>query len=242
MATNATATDLQRLLDLQAEDSAIKRLEERKTALPEAQRLAEIKEQLDEITSDVAVAESRSKAIHLDYDRFEGEIEIVDTKIAKEEQRLFSGAVSNPKELGALQAEVEMLKRKKSELEDQLLEVMEQREQALSTHERLRSEQSEMSSESDRLSKEVESITHDIEAQLASHNAKRTETAAEIPDDILNLYDEIRAAKGGIGAAALESGTCQGCHTQLANKEVERLKSEGGLQRCDNCRRILVVG
>ncbi|MDQ3963012.1 MAG: C4-type zinc ribbon domain-containing protein [Actinomycetota bacterium] len=242
MVTNATATDLQRLLDLQAEDSAIKRLDEQRSALPEAQRVAEVKEQLDELTSDVALAESRSKTIHLDYDRFEGEIEIIDAKIAKEEQRLFSGAVSNPKELGALQAEVEMLKRKKGDLEDQLLEVMEQREQALSTHERLRSEQAEMSSESDRLSKEVEMITHDIEAQLASHNAKRTEIATEIPDDILNLYDEIRAAKGGIGAAALEAGTCQGCHTQLANKEVERLKSEGGLQRCDNCRRILVVG
>lgn len=242
MVTNATATDLQRLLDLQAEDSAIKRLEERRSSLPEAARLKEVKAQLDELTSDVAVAEARSQEIHRDFDRLEGEIEIGDGKIAKEEQRLFSGAVSNPKELGALQAEVEMLKRKKSDLEDRLLEVMEQREQAMSTLERLRSEQTETSSESDRLAKEVETITHDIDAQLASHNAKRTETATEIPDDILKLYDDIRTSKGGIGAAALEGGTCQGCHTQLANKEVERLRAEGGLQRCDNCRRILVVG
>lgn len=242
MVTNATATDLQRLLDLQAEDSAIKRLEERRSSLPETQRLKEVKAQLDELTSDVAVAEARSQEIHLDFDRLEGEIEIGDGKIAKEEQRLFSGAVSNPKELGALQAEVEMLKRKKSGLEDQLLEVMEQREQALSTLERLRSEQSETSSESDRLTKEVDTLTHDIDAQLADHNAKRSEIATEIPEDILKLYDDIRASKSGIGAAALENGTCQGCHTQLANKEVERLKTEGGLQRCENCRRILVVG
>lgn len=242
MVTNATATDLQRLLDLQAEDSAIKRLEERRSSLPEAARLKEMKAQLDELTSDVALAEARSKEIHRDFDRLEGEIEIGDGKIAKEEQRLFSGAVSNPKELGALQAEVEMLKRKKSDLEDRLLEVMEQREQAMSTLERLRSEQTETSSESDRLAKEVETITHDIDAQLASHNAKRAEISAEIPDDILKLYDDTRASKGGIGAAALEGGTCQGCHTQLANKEIERLKTEGGLQRCDNCRRILVVG
>lgn len=242
MVTNATATDLQRLLDLQAEDSAIKRLQERKAALPEAQRLAEVKEQLDELTSDVAVAESRSQSIHLDYDRLEGEIEIADGKISKEEQRLFSGAVSNPKELGALQAEVEMLKRKKSELEDQLLEVMEQRDQASATLERLQGERTERSSESERLSKEVETITHDIDAQLTAHQAKRSEIASDIPADILKLYDDIRASKGGVGAAALEGGTCQGCHTQLSNKEVERLKAEGGLQRCDNCRRILVVG
>lgn len=242
MVTNATAIDLQRLLDLQGEDSTIKRLEERRSSLPEAQRLSEVRAQLDELTSDVAVAEARSKEINRDFDRLEGEIEIGDGKIAKEEQRLFSGAVSNPKELGALQAEVEMLKRKKSDLEDHLLEIMEEREQALAMLERLRSEQSETSSESDRLTTEVDTLTRDIEAQLEAHQTKRNEIAAEIPEDILKLYDDIRVSKGGVGVAALEGGTCQGCHTQLANKEVERLKSEGGLQRCDNCRRILVVG
>ncbi|HEV3472886.1 MAG TPA: hypothetical protein VG408_06720, partial [Actinomycetota bacterium] len=222
MVTDATATDLQRLLDLQTEDLTIKRLQDRKAALEEAQRLAEVKERLDELTADVAVAESRYEEVNRDNHRLEGEIEIAETKIAKEEQRLFSGAVSNPKELGALQAEVGMLKRKKSELEDQLLEVMEQRDQALSTLERLRSEQSETSSESDRLTKEVGMITDDIEAQLADHGAKRDEIAANIPEDILTLYDELRATKGGVGAAALEGGTCQGCHTQLPHKEVER--------------------
>jgi predicted nucleic acid-binding Zn-ribbon protein len=57
----------------------------------------------------------------------------------------------------------------------------------------------------------------------------------------LSLYDSIRASKNGVGAAALVGGTCQGCHTQLPAREVERMRAEGGLQRCDNCRRILVV-
>jgi predicted nucleic acid-binding Zn-ribbon protein len=57
----------------------------------------------------------------------------------------------------------------------------------------------------------------------------------------LSLYDTIREQKHGIGAAALEQGTCQGCHTKLPQKEIERMRAEGGLQRCDNCRRILVI-
>jgi predicted nucleic acid-binding Zn-ribbon protein len=62
-----------------------------------------------------------------------------------------------------------------------------------------------------------------------------------LPQELVALYEKIRAAKGGVGAAALEQGTCQGCHTKLPAREVERLRAEGGLQRCENCRRILVV-
>ena len=39
--------------------------------------------------------------------RLEGEVELLDQKIGREEQRMFAGTVSNPKELSALQAEVE---------------------------------------------------------------------------------------------------------------------------------------
>lgn len=241
MPINATATDLQRLLDLQAEDSTIKRLTERKAALPEAQKLQEVNEQLAELTSDLEIATRQSTGVARDQDKLEGEIEIADGKIAREEQRLFSGSVANPKELSALQAEVEMLKRKKSDLEDQLLEVMVAKESATATLERLQDERSRAAAGAEQLTKEVALLVNDIEAQLTDHDARRAGIVTEIPDDVLKLYEQIRASKGGVGAAALEDGTCQGCHTKLPNKEVERLKAEGGLQRCENCRRILVV-
>ncbi|MDQ4065650.1 MAG: C4-type zinc ribbon domain-containing protein [Actinomycetota bacterium] len=241
MAINATASDLQRLLDLQTEDTAIKRLTERKSSLPEAQQLQTLNEQIAELTSDIEIATRQNTDVGRDQDKLEGEIEIAEAKIAKEEQRMFSGSVANPKELSALQAEVEMLKRKKGELEDQLLEVMVAKENAAATLERLEGERSRASSEAERLTNEVAMLVNDIEAQLADHEARRGEIARDIPDDVLKLYEQIRGSKGGIGAAALEGGTCQGCHTKLPNKEVERLKAEGGLQRCENCRRILVV-
>ncbi len=241
MAINATASDLQRLLDLQTEDSAIKRLAERKSSLPEARQLQALNEQIAELTSDIEIATRQNTEVGRDQDKLEGEIEIADAKIAKEEQRMFSGNVANPKELSALQAEVEMLRRKKGELEDQLLEVMVAKENAAATLQRLEDERSRASSDADRLTNEVAMLMNDIEAQLADHEARRAEIARDIADDVLKLYEQIRASKGGVGAAALEGGTCQGCHTKLPNKEVERLKAEGGLQRCENCRRILVV-
>ncbi|MGH2694074.1 MAG: zinc ribbon domain-containing protein, partial [Actinomycetota bacterium] len=194
-----------------------------------------------ELEADLEIATKQHEEIAREQDRIEGEMKILDNKIEKEEQRLFSGAVSSPKELSALQAEVEMLKRQKSGFEDSLLEVMVQRDQAAETLERLRSEHSELSGEADRLSKEVSELTSEIDAELSSHTRRREDIAPSIPEQLLSLYDQLREQKGGIGAAALVGSTCQGCHTTLPAVEVERVRSSGGVQRCDNCRRILVV-
>ncbi len=241
MAMDVDATALGRLLELQAEDTAIQRLTDRRAALPEAARLAEVNAQLAELEADLEIARKQQEEIAREISRLEGETELVDQKIEREEQRMFSGAVANPRELSALQAEVEMLKRKKAGLEDEELEAMVTRDQADSTVATLTSERDQASKESQELTVQVAGLTQDIEAQLKQHEATRKELVATIPEQVLTLYEKLRVQKAGIGAAALEGGTCQGCHTKLPAKEVERLRAEGGLQRCDNCRRILVI-
>src|SRR5918996_1011853 len=109
---------LQRLLKLQEADSAIARLQEKKASLPEAARLAEVTDMLAELTADVEIATKQRDELAREQDRLEGEGEILGQKIAREEGRMFSGSVSNPKELSALQAEVASLKKKGAGLED----------------------------------------------------------------------------------------------------------------------------
>jgi predicted nucleic acid-binding Zn-ribbon protein len=232
---------LQRLLDLQSEDLTIKRLEERRSSLPEASRLEQVSAQLAELEADSEIARKQLQEVTREHGRLEGEIGIGEQKIQKEEQRLFSGAVSNPKELGALQAEVAMLKRKRGELEDQLLEVMLQKDDATTTMSSLDKERSESAQQAGALKETVAAIILEIDSELADHTTKRADIAATIPPDLLSLYERTRATKGGVGAAALIDSTCQGCHTRLPSKEAERLRAEKGLQRCDNCGRILVV-
>lgn len=241
MATDVDAATLENLLAVQAADSAIRRLTHRKETLPEAERLRQVNDRLGELNADIEIARKQTDEIAREQSRIEGEIELVDQKIEKEEKKMFSGSVSNPKELSSLQAEVEALKRRKGGLEDQLLEVMVQRDQASNTLAALERERSEVDSESQSLGATVAGITAEIDAELGEHSARREEIAATISSDLLDLYDKLRADKGGVGAAALVGDTCEGCHTKLPAREVERLRGEGGLQRCDNCRRILVV-
>jgi predicted nucleic acid-binding Zn-ribbon protein len=239
--TEVDSSALTRLLDVQSEDSAIARLTHRKETLPEAQRLSELRDRLGELRADDEIAAKQAQEAAREQDRLEGEIQILDQKVQREEGRLYSGSVSNPKELKALQDEVGMLKRKRSELEDALLEAMVQREQADATVESLNQETESTAREEAAVTEVVESLNRDIDSELASHRSSREEAAGDVPDDVLSLYEKLRADKGGVGAAALHGDTCEGCHTALPAVEVERLRAEGGLQRCDNCRRILVV-
>jgi predicted nucleic acid-binding Zn-ribbon protein len=235
------SSQLQRLLDLQAEDSSIRRLEDRRSSLPEAARLAELNDALAELDSDHAIAQKQYDEAAREQERIEGEMAILDQKIEREEGRLFAGIVSNPKELSALQAEIEMLKRRRSGLEDSLLEIMVSRDQMKETLDSLTSERSQTAAQAGTLSEQVSGLTKEIDGELATHTAARSAAAGEIPTELLDLYEKLRDSKHGVGAAALVDGTCEGCHTKLPAKEVERLRAERGLQRCDNCRRILVV-
>ncbi len=241
MAVQSDDAELARLLDLQAEDSHIKRLRERRATLPEAARLAEVREQLSELDADLEIARKQSSEIGTEHNRIEGEIGLLEAKIQREEQRMFSGNISNPKELSALQAEVASLKNKRSTLEDGLLEVMLQREQVEDTLARLDGERAASAAEAETLGARVDELHNEIDAELEVHDVRRAELAGTIAEELLRLYDGLREQKGGVGAAALDGGTCLGCHTQLPAREVQRMRAERGLQRCDNCRRILVI-
>jgi uncharacterized protein len=241
MPTDVDADALERLLQVQAEDSEIKRLLDRRASLPEAARLADVTDQLNELDADVAIAQKQHDEVVREQNRLEADIESVTSKVAREEQRLFSGGVSNPKELSSLQAEIEMLKRRSATLEDELLEAMVQRDGVETTLSSLQQERKAAATESEDLSKRVGELTGEIDDALRQHRAKRESIAQTLPDDLLATYERLRDAKNGVGAAALVGDTCQGCHTKLPAREVERVRAERGLQRCDNCRRILVV-
>jgi predicted nucleic acid-binding Zn-ribbon protein len=241
MARAVDADTLRRLLDLQADDSAIRLLEHRRATLPETRRLADLDEQLAELDADMEIAAAQSADVEREQARLQGEIELLEQKIAREEKRLFSGAVSNPKELTSLQAEVASLRARRAGQEDALLEVMVNAEQAGETLEKLRAERTTLAAEAAELGAQAEVHTSRIASELAEHAGRAEALRQGIPEDILALYDTIRASRNGVGAAALVGGTCQGCHTKLPARDAERMRAEGGLQRCDNCRRILVV-
>ena len=66
--------------------------------------------------------------------------------------------------------------------------------------------------------------------------------AAELPDDLLSLYDRLRESKGGVGAALLRAKSCGGCMLDIDNAELATIRAaaDDDVIRCEECSRILV--
>ena len=71
---------------------------------------------------------ARWDEVHGEERRLDDEARSIEVHAAEADKRLYSGTISSPRELQAMQAELEMLRRQLSDIEDQELEVMEQRE------------------------------------------------------------------------------------------------------------------
>ena len=173
--------------------------------------------------------------------RLENDVEQVRQRSTRDQQRMQSGAVP-AKELESLQHEVESLARRQSDLEDAELEVMEQREQAESRAAALRAEVSSLEAERDAAVSARDKAYGEFDASAAEDVAARTAAAAELPADLLALYERVRAASGGVGAAELRHRRCEGCRLELAGSELRaaRAAAPDEVLRCENCRRILV--
>ena len=231
-----------RLLDLQALDSALDRLAHKRKTLPELAEIARLDGLLEGVRGQIALAEAAVVDLERDLEKAESDIDQVRARKERDEQRLNSGAITQPKQLEELQHEVATLTQRQSDLEDAELEVMERAEESRAALDMLVAERTQHQEERGQAvdAREAAWLEIDAETQRSSH--ERAQVATEIPAVLLALYEKIRAAEGGIGAGALERGRCGGCHLDLMQNEKAELRAApvDEVVRHDSCGRILV--
>jgi predicted nucleic acid-binding Zn-ribbon protein len=240
---DASREDQRALLELQRHDSAVDRLSARRGALPEDARLAELAAALAVVDQLGAERGGNLAVVQRAQVRLEGEIDMVTDKARREEDRAASGRVASPKELTTIQEEVAALRRRQVALEDDLLEQMEQRETLEAEMAELTGRREALTAEQAEVTKARDAALAEIDRELAVERAARVAVASQIDEELLGLYDLIRRRQGGVGAAALLKGTCQGCRVSMSTVELAAIRKlpVGTVKRCENCRRILVV-
>ncbi len=228
------------MLTLQEIDSAVDRLTARREALGSGEPLAAARTDADSAERALGELGLQLDVINRDQLRFEHEIDSISQKIAAEEKRLFDGSIANAKELESIQHEVDNLKSRRSDREDELLVLLEQKEE-------LEARAKEAGGNATALRSTLQEVTIDADeelqrvvAELDSRAHARADLEARIDPELLELYGDLRRTKKGVAAVALVDNVCQGCHEQLSAVEVDRLKRAEGIKRCDHCRRILV--
>lgn len=231
-----------RLLDLQALDTALDRLVARRRSLPEHEEIRSLGAQLSGLSADLVTAQTEGRDLGRAQAKLEGEVDAVRSRAARDQSRLDSGAISSSRELENLQSEIASLSRRQGDLEDQLLELMESAETAQSTVDRLESEQAKATADRAAAEQRRDAALSAIDAEAEEKSRERAALAAELPADLVALYEKVRASSGGVGAAALVRRRCEGCHLEVGGSELREIAAlpPQRVYRHEDCRRILV--
>lgn len=228
------------IYELQLIDSAIDKMNKQKEELPQNKELHELEQKLSKLEAVLSNQSEMFAAASREQNKIEGELGLLIEKIKKEEGRLYSGTVSNPKELKAIQDEVEVLGRKRDQQETTLLESIEKVDTVGGTTLKFKRAQDDFKVSAVKMRQEIDGTTRDIEARLQIEKAKRPRAMEKIPADLLELYEQIRKEKHGVAVAKLEENTCLGCHLELPAHEAAAMTNLDDVWRCPHCRRILI--
>lgn len=233
---------LEALLEVQAHDLVLDQLRYRRQSLPERAELGDRRSALARLEAALVDGEARAHQMARAQRRLEDEIESVETHAASSERQLYSGTIQVPKELQARSAEVESLRRRKRQLEDDLLEVMEAAEPVAVEIGDLEDERRRTQADVERLGLAIMTQESDIDGQLGQVTAQRAEVGTKVGPELLATYEHLRSRLGGTGVARIDAGRCTGCHLSLPAVELDALRRapEGAVVRHEECGRILV--
>ncbi len=231
----------QRLLELADIDAELTRLDHRRRTLPETQEHDRLGERDTQLRDEIAALDAEESDLAREQSKAEADVEQVRARADRDQARLDAGQVSSPRELENLQSEISSLLRRQSDLEEVVLEVMERREDVQRRHAERTGERRGLAGQLAEVAARRDAALGDIGEQAGKATEQRTAVAAELPADLLALYDR-RRAQHGVGAAALRRGRCEGCHLSLNTVDLNRIRAAAPdeVVRCEECRRILV--
>ena len=231
-----------RLLDLQALDTVLGQLAHRRRGVPQVAELVALEARAGELRDHEIAVRTAVSDLEREMAKAEADVAQVRERIARDQAMLDAGSVASARQLEDLQHEIANLARRVGDLEDAELDVMEKLEGAQSRAASATAALSELAEARRAAEAARDAAFADIDLEVARVGGERARVAPEIPTDLLALYDRIRPGAGGIAAAPLHRGRCQGCQITLTPADIGRIRAEPAdeVVRCEECRRILV--
>lgn len=237
-----SADELEALLLVQEHDTARDRLRHRRVSLPERAELDAALVRVRALDAQTREVRGRHDEVLANERRLDDEARTLGVRADEGDAKLYSGTVNSPRELQAMQADVDMLRRQRSDLEDQELEVMEAREVLDAELAALDAEMAVVAADAERLRGVISEAEGEIDEELAKEDTARAQQAESVPASLLADYERRRAQNKGAGAARLVGTSCTACHLSIPSTEAEAIRRAAGsvVAYCDNCGAILV--
>lgn len=235
---NADPADQRKLLDLADLDARIHRDEKVIGNPPQAERVRALIAQRGVLSQELGSRANARDDITAELKRLESDVAVVDARIARDTERL--AASSNAKQAQGFENELVSLRRRKDDLEDTEIVLMERLEAADAAVAEQEALIADTNAQGAQLSAEAKTTVADATTRLEGARRDRDAVAASIPADLLALYE--RLASRGNGAGLLQAGACEACRMVLppSDLNVVRRSQTDEVVFCPECGAILV--
>ncbi len=231
-----------RLIEVQSVDTALAQLEHRAQTLPQHALLKAHAAKRATLGQDLVAAETVLSDATSAQEKAEADLVPVRQRLERDQQRVDSGSITDPKVLRNIVDEIEHLKGRIVTLEDAELDLMQALEDAQADRDRIATRRAEVEATMRSLMAERDAAAADLSKQATERRGARAELVKDIPGPLLELYDRIRARLGGTGASALSGRRCTGCGLEATPTAYDRYLATppDEVVRCEECDRILV--
>ena len=226
---------MQELVELQNIDSKLKDLNDLLGDLPS--KIDELNIEEDELQRSLIIKKERQKEIEVENQKNEVQVSSIDVKINNLKDQLF--LVSNNKQYDALNNEIDYLKKKKSSLETDILNILEEKDSLIESINSLESNLESLTKDLlNRRGKLENAISISADEKLTLEN-KRLKQINSLEPNIVSLYEKVMEARDGLAVVNLVNTSCGGCGATIPMQKVTEIRAKIHFHRCDVCARFL---
>lgn len=222
MAVKAAPGDQERLLELQGLDTRLGQLARREANLPEAAAVQTAKSERERVRADLATLRGTLEDAELELRRVESDVDLIDKRLAQDEQRMLTA--TDAKQAAAFEHEIASLQRRKRDLEDVELIVMEQVEAHQTAVKAVEADLREWEQRLADAEHAVRVALEDLRADRAVVSASRDALAGRLPADLIALYEKQRE-RYGFGASLLRRGVSEASGVALLADELAAVRA-----------------
>lgn len=231
-------SELEKLVELQKTDTNIRRL--KKSIETADQRRASIEQEFEQHAFEIREIQNKSETAKAERAKLEAQIAEAKVQLERADRNLKNS--QNQKEYETAMRDADVLHKKISTFETEILEKMTTIEEVEKVLAERSEEISSLEGNTQKAVAEFEAELAKDKAELVSETAKREKVFVTLPKNLASVYDRMaQRSRDGIAVAEVKNGSCSACFMSLRPQMLVEIKMSDQIITCESCARILYI-